>query len=241
MVIASLDISTPLSFLLADLTQYIASVIIVFFVFFSFQSSQGNSNDRVEADQDRILALTHEITQLRAELQASQSQHGDLNASHQALQAQFAEGLALHEIVQTQRDDIMHRYETLEFELADTLNTLDLRDSQVDDLRTERNHLQTENRTMAEEYNRLRDIHTITNRRLRRSQALLQNLRDNFPQNADAMVSTPYQIDGIVLTKDGRPDLRYKKGKPFCHFSNENSSVLHNGRRMYIMLTTVSE
>ena len=229
------------AFLLADLIQYSVTVFVFLLLCFSFQSSQNHAkvlHEQIRAYRNQILALSDQKRQLIARLQASQEQTRELNAGNQILSAQYTDSLAALQTQQTQHDGVVRRHRNLELEHAETLNTLQLRDSQLDQLRTERD---TEITAITDERDRLRETLTRTNRRLQRAQALLRNLSDNFPNNAEALLSAPHQIHGLVLTKDGRPDRRYREGKPFSHFSNEKSSVLHDGRRTYLLLTTVSE
>jgi FtsZ-binding cell division protein ZapB len=70
----------------------------------------------------------------------------------------------------------------------------------------------------------------------------LYNLRRNFPQNAKYLLANAHPIDpSIHRTKQGRPDRRYKQGKSFSIFSSEVAYVLHEGRRVCVMLETVAE
>jgi chromosome segregation ATPase len=144
-------------------------------------------------------------------------------------------------------------------EHAATLRTLQLHNSKLDELVTRH---ETEITDITEDRDWVRGTLTQTNRRLHRAQtelrnleldhadtlhtleldqALLRNLRANFPNNAEALLSTRYQIEGIVFRKDGCPDLRYKAGRSFRRVKREESSVLHDGRRTFLILTAVSE
>ena len=70
----------------------------------------------------------------------------------------------------------------------------------------------------------------------------LASLWRNFPQSAKYLVGNSHQLDPTIpLTKDGRPDRRYTVGKRFCIFNNEVTYVLHEGRRVCLMLQTVRE
>lgn len=70
----------------------------------------------------------------------------------------------------------------------------------------------------------------------------IANLYANVPANADFLLATPHQIDpNMILTKDGRPDRRTREGREFRIFTGESSYVVYNGKRVCIMLTTVSE
>ena len=228
-VLAAVDIQGP-GILLVDLSQYIVTVIIVLLVCFALQPTQ-----------DHILSLTHEIAILRNELQSRDTQISEVNAACQELQIQITETLALHRTEQEDHQNLAQRHRLLEINHADTLTTLELRDTQLAEARAHSETQQTNITILAEERDQLRETVTRTNRRRERAQTALRNLQDNFPGAADALVSIPHEIQGLVLTKDGRPDRRYNAGKPFCHFRSETTTVLCNGRRMYLMLTTVSE
>ena len=237
---AALDILTS-AFLLADLIQYVVTIVIFLLLCFSFQSSQYHTqllDDQVRACHEQILGLRNEKGELIARLQTSEEETKESNARNQALSAQYTDSLALRQTEQTQHDDVVRQYRKLELDHAVTLRTLELRNSQLDEVQTRRN---TELTAMTEDRDRLSETLTRANRKHQRAQASLRNLRDNFPDNAEALLSAPHQIPGIVLTKDGRPDLRYREGKPFRNFRNERSSVLHEGRRTYLLLTAVSE
>jgi chromosome segregation ATPase len=193
---------------------------------------------QVRAYRDQILSITDEKREIIDRLETSQEQIRELNDTIQALSAQYRESLALRQTEQTEHDDVVRRHRNLELDHAETLRTLELRNSQLDEVRRQHD---TEITPITEERDRLREALPRITRKLQRAQASLRNLRDNFPNNAEALLSAPHQIHGLVLTKDGRPDRRYRDGKPFSHFSNEKSSVLHDGRRTYLLLTAVSE
>jgi hypothetical protein len=239
-MIVALDTLTS-AILLADLINYIVTVFVFLPLCFSFQASQNYTkviHDQVLAYRDQILSLTDEKRELIARLETSQEQIRESNETNQAVSAQYRESLALRQTEQTEHDGVVRRHRNLELDHAETLRTLELRNSQLDEGRTQHD---TEITAVTEERDRLREALNRTTRKLQRAQASLRNLRDNFPNNAEALLSAPHQIHGLVLTKDGRPDRRYRDGKPFCHFSNEKSWVLHDGRRTYLMLTAVSE
>ena len=228
-VLAAVDIQGP-GILLVDLSQYIVTVIIVLLVCFVLQPTQ-----------DHILSLTHENTTLRNEVQSRDTQISEVNAACQELQTQITDILVRHRTEQEDHQNVAHRHRLLEINHVDTLTTLELRDTQLADVRAQSETQQTRITILTEERDQLRETITRTNRRLQRAQAGLRNLHDNFPDAADALLSIPHEIHGLVLTKDGRPDRRYNAGKPFCHFHSQTTTVLRNGRRMYLMLTTVSE
>jgi len=109
-------------------------------------------------------------------------------------------------------------------------------------LQLDYNSLQTTKVAVIVERDQLRTSNARYRTRLINAEKRIANLYLNFPRISDILLSAGHQIDPrIVLTKDGRPDMRYTRGKPFCRFDNERSFVFHNGRRVCVMITTVSE
>jgi len=228
-LLTALDMTAP-GILLVDLSQYIVTVVTVLLVVLSFQPSQNH-----------IRSITDDNEHLRAGLRSYEAQIQELDATYQELQTCHTNTLAQQRTEQADYQTLVQRHQLLETNYADTLTTLELRDSQLADVRNQCHDLQTHITVLTDQGDELREAAARSNRKFQRVQAALRNLRDNFPGAAEALMSIPHPIENMVLTKEGRPDRRYNAGKPFCQFRRETTTVLCNGKRTYLLLTTVSE
>jgi chromosome segregation ATPase len=227
-------------------------------------------NCHVESLHEEEVAPEAETGTLADNLGSHQTEHADINNNHEALQTernQLQEEIdnlhtlcdqrqrncdeaqavittvtAERDLIQTQLQDlqVLSAQRQMEHEELQTRNIAVIVERDQFQQRCEA--LRTANVALTVEGDRLRAAEIRSNQALNNIQRNIANLAVNFPNNARFLCATPHQINpNIVLTKDGRPDLRYKQGKPFSHFRSDTSFVIHNGKRVCIMITTASE
>ena len=151
-----------------------------------------------------------------------------MRATSNQRQTEFEDLQTRHTTVTAERDQFQRRYDNLQ-------NISNQYQRGCETLRAANVHLTAERDRLRASENRYREA-------VGNAQRSLANLIANFPNNAELIFATPHQINpAIVLTKDGRPDRRYREGKNFSIFRSDTSFVIHNGRRVCMMLTTVAE
>jgi hypothetical protein len=147
--------------------------------------------------------------------------------------------------MEQERDKLVSKYRGLEAKYREVEETSEIR-------RQENLRLQSALDYEKEESLRLRQV----NQRLRQENGVLEvvgtspspadecldRLWRNFPSNAKYLIGNAHRLDpNIPVTKQGRPDRRYRVGRGFSKFSSEVIYVLHEGKRICIMLETVAE
>ncbi len=178
--------------------------------------------------QTQYAELQTRITDITAERDRLQAQCRELRTTSNQHQTEFQELQTRHTAVTAQRDQLQQRYEDLQ-----TITNQYQRRYEA---------LRGANVTLTAERDRLRASENRYREAMRNDQRSIANLTANFPNNARFISAPPHQIGPhIVLTKDGRPDRRYREGKTFSIFSSDTSFVIHNGKRVCMMLTTVAE
>jgi predicted nuclease with TOPRIM domain len=224
------------------LREYIVASLVTCTLALVFRSLSNRYEEQMAHNQnllDEIQQMTDdhnrvqiEMVQLRGEIRQveARNQHGieDFDASVQ----QYRDLNARFEALRLQNADLTRRHAALEDSYAQ--NILEI---------------QNERRTLLEKHNELilrKDNAIAMYHRLRDSnraaQRQIMNLRSNVPQCADALLAEPHDWTATVgrLTKDGRPDLRFKEHRCFGLFE-ERFYTLVNGRRVFIQLNIAAE
>jgi chromosome segregation ATPase len=202
-----------------------------------------------QAFKDENTQFSHRTSRARGQLRFLQAQHTRVLTRLEALESRPVNDTTSVNELQLSVDHFRTENETFRNENRiitterDQLRHSNTRTTEARNrLQSDYNSLQATNVAVIVERDRLRESIARYRARMVNTENHIANLYLNFPTIADMLLSTPHQIDpDVVLTKDGRPNMRYTTGKMFRAFHTESSFVVYNERRVCIMITTVSE
>jgi hypothetical protein len=178
---------------------------------------------------------SNETSQARSleSLNNLQTAHNRLQMDYDAIRATSTADITT---LRTAHDRLRTEYAALE-----TMRAADARAFQTahDNLRMEFDALQIANTTLTARRNRLAERRNFYRRQYRDIREQLDMLYINAPENAHFLLAERHAIiHDIRLTKDRRPDLRCSG---FKDLGTNISWVLHDGKRVCVMIRTFSE
>jgi predicted nucleic acid-binding Zn-ribbon protein len=191
-----------------------------------------NLLDEIQQMTDDHSRIQIEMVQLREEMGQAEAQKEQSKDDFDASVQQYRDLNAQFKELQLQNADLTGRHAALEHSFAQ--NILETQNERRE-FQEEHNELILRKDNAIAMYHRLWDSNKAAQRQI-------INLRSNVPQCADALLAEPHDWTATVgrLTKDGRPDLRYREHKCFGLFE-ERFYTLVNGRRVFIQLNIASD